>query len=100
MIASNVVRFFSWPSICASGSGVSAIPSSEAIGRRQRPYHYLAGIDPNPRLQAGNLLSDEPGIYIRGEFGIRLEDDLLITESGSELLTPQSPSLEDPFGKA
>jgi Xaa-Pro dipeptidase len=44
------------------------------------------------------LLSDEPGIYIKGEFGIRLEDDLLITESGSELLTPQSPSLEDPFG--
>jgi Xaa-Pro dipeptidase len=43
-------------------------------------------------------LSDEPGIYIRGEFGIRLEDDLLITESGAELLTPQSPSLEDPFG--
>jgi Xaa-Pro dipeptidase len=50
-----------------------------------------------PRLRAGMLLSDEPGIYIPGEFGIRLEDDLLVTESGSELLTPQSPSLEDPF---
>src|ERR1700722_20309718 len=65
------------------------------------PYfvkNNMFGYDPNPRLQAGNLLSDEPGIYIRGEFGIRLEDDLLITESGSELLTPQSPSLEDPFG--
>ncbi|HEY1903244.1 MAG TPA: Xaa-Pro peptidase family protein [Terracidiphilus sp.] len=65
------------------------------------PYfvkNNMFGYDLNPRLQAGNLLSDEPGIYIRGEFGIRLEDDLLITESGSELLTPQSPSLEDPFG--
>jgi Xaa-Pro dipeptidase len=65
------------------------------------PYfvkNNMFGYDPNPHLQAGNLLSDEPGIYIRGEFGIRLEDDLLITESGSELLTPQSPSLEDPFG--
>jgi Xaa-Pro dipeptidase len=44
------------------------------------------------------LFSDEPGIYIPGEFGVRLEDDLWITESGAELLTPQSPSLEDPFG--
>jgi Xaa-Pro dipeptidase len=65
------------------------------------PYfvkNNMFGYDQNPRLEAGNLLSDEPGIYIRGEFGIRLEDDLLITESGAELLTPQSPSLEDPFG--
>jgi len=65
------------------------------------PYfvkNNMFGYDLNPHLQAGNLLSDEPGIYIRGEFGVRLEDDLLITESGSELLTPQSPSLEDPFG--
>jgi Xaa-Pro dipeptidase len=65
------------------------------------PYfvkNNMFGYDASPHLQAGNLLSDEPGIYIRGEFGVRLEDDLLITESGSELLTPQSPSLEDPFG--
>jgi Xaa-Pro dipeptidase len=64
------------------------------------PYfvkNNMYGYDLNPRLKAGNLLSDEPGIYILGQFGIRLEDDLLITESGSELLTPQSPSLEDPF---
>ncbi len=64
------------------------------------PYfvkNNMFGYDLNPRLEAGNLLSDEPGIYIPGEFGIRLEDDLLITESGAELLTPQSPSLEDAF---
>ena len=41
--------------------------------------------------------SDEPGIYIRGQFGVRLEDDMHITESGAELLTPQSSSLEQPF---
>jgi Xaa-Pro dipeptidase len=65
------------------------------------PYfvkNNMYGYELDPHLKAGNLLSDEPGIYIRGEFGIRLEDDLLITEAGSELLTPQSPSLEDPFG--
>src|ERR1700691_1390596 len=51
------------------------------------------------KLQPEMTFSDEPGIYIRGEFGIRLEDDMHITEKGSELFTPQSPSLEDPFGK-
>jgi Xaa-Pro dipeptidase len=49
-------------------------------------------------LAPGMTFSDEPGIYIPGEFGIRLEDDMLITQDGAELLTPQSPSLEDPFG--
>jgi Xaa-Pro dipeptidase len=52
------------------------------------------------KLAPNMTFSDEPGIYIRGEFGIRLEDDMHITESGAELFTPQSPSLEDPFGKA
>jgi len=52
------------------------------------------------KLQANMTTSDEPGIYIRGEFGIRLEDDMHVTESGSELFTPQSHSLEDPFAKA
>lgn len=50
------------------------------------------------KLAADMTTSNEPGIYIRGEFGIRLEDDMHITESGAELFTPQSPSLEDPFG--
>jgi Xaa-Pro dipeptidase len=61
-----------------------------------------------PYLVRGNTLplaphmtfSDEPGIYIRGEFGVRLEDDMHITESGAELFTPQSLSLEQPFAVA
>jgi Xaa-Pro dipeptidase len=50
-------------------------------------------------LAPGMTFSDEPGIYIRGEFGVRIEDDMVITENGAELMTPQSPSVEDPFGK-
>jgi Xaa-Pro dipeptidase len=50
------------------------------------------------KAQPGMVFSDEPGIYIRGEFGVRLEDDMHITENGAELFTPQSPSIEDPFG--
>jgi Xaa-Pro dipeptidase len=49
-------------------------------------------------LQPHMTFSDEPGVYIRGEFGVRLEDDLHITENGAELFTPQSESLERPFG--
>ena len=52
------------------------------------------------KLESNMTTSNEPGIYIRGEFGIRLEDDMHITENGAELFTPQSPSLEEPFGKA
>jgi len=50
------------------------------------------------QAQAGMVFSDEPGIYIRGEFGVRLEDDMHITSDGAELFTPQSPSIEQPFG--
>jgi len=51
------------------------------------------------KMAPGMTFSDEPGIYIRGEFGVRLEDDMHVTENGAELFTPQSPSLDAPFGK-
>ena len=65
------------------------------------PYlvrHNMFGWDQALTARPGMAFSNEPGVYIRGEFGIRLEDDMVITESGAELLTPQSPSLERPFG--
>ena len=51
------------------------------------------------KLHANMTTSNEPGIYIRGEFGVRIEDDMHITENGAELFTPQTLSLEEPFGK-
>ena len=68
------------------------------IGMDGHEWPYLVRGNARP-LQANMTFSDEPGIYIVGEFGIRLEDDMHITENGAELFTPQSPSLEDPFGK-
>ena len=38
-------------------------------------------------VQAGNVFSDEPGIYIPGQYGVRIEDQLFIHESGAERLT-------------
>lgn len=49
-------------------------------------------------IQPGMCFSDEPTITIYGEFGIRLEDCLHITGHGPEFFTPQSPSLDRPFG--
>ena len=49
------------------------------------------------KAQPGMTFSNEPGIYIRGEFGVRLEDDMYITADGTKLFTPQSESLEKPF---
>ena len=66
------------------------------------PYlvkNNMFGWDKALTLQPGMVFSDEPGIYIKGEFGVRLEDDMHVTANGAELFTPQSPSLEEPFGK-
>ena len=69
------------------------------IGMDGHEWPYL--VRGNTTLLARNMtFSDEPGIYIPGEFGVRLEDDMHITENGAELFTPQCPSLEDPFGKS
>lgn len=69
------------------------------IGMDGHEWPYLVRGD-TLALRPNMTFSDEPGIYIRGEFGVRLEDDMHITEDGAELFTPQSPSLEDPFGKS
>ncbi len=66
------------------------------MGMDGHEWPYLVKDNPRP-LVPGMTFSDEPGIYIPGEFGIRLEDDMVITPNGAELMTPQSRSLEHPF---
>jgi Xaa-Pro dipeptidase len=48
-------------------------------------------------LQAGMCFSDEPGIYIPGEFGVRLEDCWVMTAAGAKPFTPLAKSLDDPI---
>lgn len=47
------------------------------------------------RLETGMVFTVEPGIYLPGRFGIRLEDDVLVTETGCEVLSslPHDPRL-------
>jgi Xaa-Pro dipeptidase len=68
------------------------------LGMDGHEWPYLVRGNPT-KLQANMTTSNEPGIYIRSEFGVRIEDDMHITENGAELFTPQTLSLEDPFGK-
>ena len=48
-------------------------------------------------IQPGMCFSDEPTVVIYGEFGIRLEDCLYITEDGPKFFTKQSRSIDEPF---
>ncbi|MGH9775873.1 MAG: M24 family metallopeptidase [Candidatus Acidiferrales bacterium] len=50
-------------------------------------------------MQPGMTFSNEPGIYIPGDYGLRLEDDMVISDSGpAQLLTPGfCPFLETPI---
>ncbi|MCS7046433.1 MAG: Xaa-Pro peptidase family protein [Gemmataceae bacterium] len=48
-------------------------------------------------LQPGMVVTVEPGIYLPGEFGIRIEDDILITPDGAEVLTHLPRSWDSNF---
>jgi Xaa-Pro dipeptidase len=67
------------------------------IGMDGHEWPYLVEGNSLP-LAPGMTFSDEPGIYLRGQFGVRLEDDMHITEDGARLFTGPSLSLEQPFG--
>ena len=49
------------------------------------------------KLAPGMCFSNEPGIYIPGEFGIRLEDCFYMTDSGPKWFSEPPPSIDRPF---
>jgi hypothetical protein len=44
--------------------------------------------------------SDEPMIAIYGQFSIRLEDSMYITQDGARLFSKPSPAIDQPFGRS
>jgi Xaa-Pro dipeptidase len=70
--------------------------TGHGIGLDGHEPAYLVHGDATP-LQAGMCFSDEPGIYIPGEFGVRLEDCWAMTATVPKLFTPLAKSLDDPI---
>jgi Xaa-Pro dipeptidase len=70
--------------------------TGHGIGLDGHEPPYLVHGDDTP-LAPGMCFSDEPGIYIPGEFGIRLEDCWHMTEAGPKLFTGLAKSLDDPI---
>jgi Xaa-Pro aminopeptidase len=44
-------------------------------------------------LRPGMVITIEPGVYLPGKFGVRIEDMVLVTDHGAEVLTPASKEL-------
>jgi Xaa-Pro dipeptidase len=71
--------------------------TGHGIGLDGHEWTYLVRGN-KTRLQPGMCFSDEPMIAIYGEFGIRLEDCMHITETGARTFSKQSPAIDQPFG--
>src|SRR5690606_21520642 len=77
--------------------GVFTHRLGHGIGMEVHEAPYLVR-DAEHRLEVGNTMSNEPGIYVPGGFGIRLEDIVAVGEDGPEVFGPRAGSLELPFG--
>lgn len=88
--------------IAAAGFGpgyrVPGLPhrTGHGIGMEGHEWTYFVRGNTTP-IRPGMCFSDEPTIAIPGEFGVRLEDCLYITESGPKFFTPQSEAIDRPL---
>ena len=71
--------------------------TGHGIGMEVHEPVYLVHGETTP-LAPGMCFSDEPGLYIPGKFGVRIEDCWHMTESGPKFFTNPPPSIDQPFG--
>jgi Xaa-Pro dipeptidase len=71
--------------------------TGHGIGMEVHEPVYLVHGETTP-LAPGMCFSDEPGLYIPGKFGVRLEDCWHMTAAGPKFFTQPPPSIDRPFG--
>lgn len=83
----------------AKNYGLPGLPhrTGHGIGLEGHEWTNLVKGNKTP-IAPGMCFSNEPTISIPGEFGIRLEDCVYIGKDGPHFFTPQSVSIEEPFG--
>ena len=64
--------------------------TGHGFGLQIHEYPFLKP-DGKGKLKAGQVLTIEPGIYMPGKLGIRIEDDILVTKTGHKILTRKCP---------
>ncbi len=80
------------------GYKVPGLPhrTGHGIGLDIHEWYNMVQGEKKP-LEPGMCFTDEPMIAIYGEFGVRLEDCVYMTEDGPRFFTQPSPSIEQPF---
>jgi Xaa-Pro dipeptidase len=71
--------------------------TGHGIGMEVHEPIYLVHGETTP-LAPGMCFSDEPGLYIPGKFGVRIEDCWHMTAQGPKFFTQPPPSIDQPFG--
>jgi Xaa-Pro aminopeptidase len=61
--------------------------TGHGLGLLVHELPFVAGTDKKGRLKTGQVITIEPGIYLPGKLGVRLEDDVLVAKNGSRLLS-------------
>jgi Xaa-Pro aminopeptidase len=76
----------------STGHGVG-LEIHESPGLRKKPKAAGTKMVKADRLEAGMVITIEPGVYIPGWGGVRIEDMVLVTDSGCDVLTPTAKEL-------
>ena len=61
--------------------------TGHGLGLQVHEQPTVSGMDKKTRLRTGQVITIEPGIYLPGKLGVRLEDDVLVTKTGCRILS-------------